>query len=137
MKTNLREKILLAAMGIVFAAGCATSNPPKKTAADAPTESSQIDARRLFAENCARCHGLDGRANTFHGFILRARNFTYTAWQTSVSDAKIVQAIQTGPGAMPAFNQKLSEVEIAALAAYVRTFSSTNLPPNHVPPPTF
>jgi mono/diheme cytochrome c family protein len=39
------------------------------------------------------------------------------------ADAEIIHAIKTGPRSMPAFEGKLSEAEIEALAAYVKTFA--------------
>ena len=80
----------------------------------------QVDARGLFAENCATCHGKDGRARTIHGWLVGAQNLTDAHWLAS--DAEIIHAIQTGPRVMPAFQKKLSVNEIEALAAYVRTF---------------
>ena len=72
-------------------------------------------------ENCAICHGENGRAHTFHGIMVGAQNLTDADWQMETMDEQIVHAIQTGPGLMPAFDQKLSQSEIDALARYVRT----------------
>ena len=80
----------------------------------------------LFAENCVRCHGTNGRAHTFHGIILGAQNLTDAKWQLDTTDDEIIHAIKTGPHAMPAFDKKLSESEIEALAVYVRTFKAAN-----------
>ena len=110
-----------AAGGLLLAPGCAS--PPGPVALqDAGYTRYQVDARALYLEECARCHGQDGRARTFHGLLLGAQNFTDTGWQLSTTDEEITQAIQTGPGAMPAFEKKLSSSEIAALAAYLRGF---------------
>jgi cbb3-type cytochrome c oxidase subunit III len=100
--------------------GCASTRILAMQEADFPKE--KVDARGLFTENCATCHGQDGRAGTFHGWLVGAQNFTDTHWQIKTSDAEIVHAIKTGPGLMPTFQKKLSAAEIEALAAYVRTF---------------
>lgn len=98
--------------------GCASNHTLAVQQATFPKD--KVDAPGLFAENCATCHGKDGRAKTIHGRLVRARNFTDAQWQAS--DEKIIRAIQTGPKAMPAFQKKLSAAQIESLAAYVRTF---------------
>jgi mono/diheme cytochrome c family protein len=113
--------LLLAVAGLSWlVAGCAST--PTLATQQAGYPKDQVGAPGLFAENCATCHGRDGRARTFHGRLLGAQNFTDTRWQTNTSDDEIIRAIQTGPKLMPAFRKKLSTAEIEALAAYVRTF---------------
>lgn len=107
--------------GLLFlVSGCASTGPLAAQQATYPKD--KVDARGLFVENCAKCHGKDGRAGTFHGWLVGAQNFTDPNWQTKTTDAEIVKAIKTGPKAMPAFEKKLSPSEIEALAAYVQTF---------------
>ena len=115
-----------AALGLLFPAlflflsGCASKGP--LTIQDANQPADQVDARGLFLENCAVCHGKNGRAHTFHGWLVGARNLTRADFQDETSDAEIIHAITTGPGLMPAFGKKLSPAEIEALARYVRSF---------------
>ena len=111
--------VLVAGMATLLA-GCASPGPLARQEAGYPKE--RVDARGLFLENCATCHGKDGRARTFHGRLLGAQNFTDAKWRAETTEAEIVPAIQTGPGLMPAFGKKLSAAEIQALAAYVQTF---------------
>lgn len=92
------------------------------TVKDANYPASQVDARGLFEENCAVCHGKNGRAHTFHGRLVGAQNLTDPTWQAETTHAEIVNAIKTGPSVMPAFEKKLSPTEIDALAVYVRSF---------------
>ena len=98
--------------------GCASTNTLAVQQAGYTKE--QVDVRGLYTENCAACHGKDGRARTIHGWLVGAQNFTDAHWLAS--DAEIIHAIQTGPRVMPAFQKKLSVNEIEVLAAYVRTF---------------
>jgi mono/diheme cytochrome c family protein len=79
-----------------------------------------LDASKLFNDNCTRCHGKDGRAKTFHGRMVGARNLTDAKWQGSVTDDRIVAAIKKGPGAMPSFEKKFTQEQIASLVPYVR-----------------
>lgn len=100
--------------------GCASKGPLTVKDADYPV--SQVDARGLFQENCITCHGANGRAHTFHGQLVGAQDLTDFLWQSETTDAQIIHAIKTGPSVMPAFGKKLSDSEIDALAAYVRSF---------------
>lgn len=117
MKNQISLAILVLA---AFAGGCTSTQPLALQMAALPKE--QVDARGVFTEDCAACHGQDGRAKTFHGWLVGAQNFTSSQWQTTTTDAEIVKAIKTGPRAMPAFEKKLSAAEIEALADYVRIF---------------
>jgi mono/diheme cytochrome c family protein len=107
---------------LCLVSGCA-SHP--LTAQEASYPADKVDARGLFNENCARCHGENGRAKTFHGRLLGAQNLTDPDFQADTSDAQIIHAIKTGPSVMPAFEKKLSSTEIDALATYVRSFKQT------------
>ena len=100
--------------------GCASPGPLAVKQASYPAD--QVDAHGLFVENCATCHGQDGRAHTLHGRLVGAQNLTDANFQANTTDEEIVHALKTGPGAMPAFEKKLSPSEIAALATYVRSF---------------
>ena len=111
--------ILIPALSLVIT-GCVSPGPLAVKEASHPAD--QVDAHGLFVENCAVCHGQNGRAHTFHGILVGAQNLTDADWQRETMDEEIVHAIQTGPSVMPAFEKKLSSSEIDALAKYVRTF---------------
>lgn len=125
-ESNMKNVIALSCLLIAIAgfsllvAGCTSTNSLAVQQASYPKD--KVNAPGLFTENCATCHGRNGRARTFHGRLLGAQNFTDARWQTATSDDEIIRAIKTGPKAMPAFQKKLSTAEIEALAAYVRTF---------------
>jgi mono/diheme cytochrome c family protein len=125
MKMDWRGTFSLVGGGMVAAgiawliSGCASTHTLAVQEANYPKD--KVDARSLFVENCATCHGKNGRARTFHGWILGAQNLTDPKFQAEISDPEIIHAIETGPKAMPAFGKKLSESEIEALASYVRT----------------
>jgi mono/diheme cytochrome c family protein len=112
---------LMAAAGVLFLiSGCSSPKPVTAQEANYPVD--KIDAQSLFVENCATCHGKNGRAHNLHGLIVGAQNFANLEWQVATTDKQIIHAIQTGLGVMPAFATKLSPSEIEALAKYVRTF---------------
>jgi len=113
--------LLMVISGIPFLiSGCASTRPLAAQQAGYPID--KVDARGLFVENCAVCHGKNGRAHAFHGWLLGAQNLTKAKFQADTTDEEIIHAIKTGPGAMPAFEKKLSPSEIDALATYVRSF---------------
>jgi mono/diheme cytochrome c family protein len=84
------------------------------------------DAKANWTANCAQCHGPDGSANTKMGKMLGAKDLTSAQVQSSFTDAQATAAIkdgvkQNGKVTMKAFGGKLSDDEIKALVAYVRT----------------
>jgi len=121
MKHAIIPSCLLVAIGLAWlVTGCSSTPTLAVQQAGYPRE--KVDAPGIFAENCAACHGRDGRARTFHGRLLGAQNFTDAHWQTDISSDEIVRVIQNGHKRMPAFQKKLSETEIEALANYLREF---------------
>ena len=116
--------LLIIVPGLLFlTSGCASTRPLAAQQANYPED--KVDARGLFVENCVICHGKNGRAHTFHGWLVGAQNLTNTKFQADTTDEEIIKAIKTGPGVMPAFEKKLSPSEIDALATYVRTFKQS------------
>lgn len=84
------------------------------------------DAKANWANNCAQCHGPDGKAGTKMGKMLNAKDLTDPSVQTGFTDAQATEAIKNGvkkngKTTMKAFGGKLSDDEIKALVAYVRT----------------
>ena len=84
------------------------------------------DTKTNWANNCAQCHGPDGKADTKMGKILNAKDLTDPKVQASFTDAKATEVIkngvkQNGKTTMKAFGGKLTDDEIKALVAYVRT----------------
>lgn len=73
---------------------------------------------RLFANNCAVCHGADGGGN--YGFP----NLTDKDWLYGGSPEQIKASITSGrAGSMPAFGSMLSETQVLAIAEYVLSLS--------------
>jgi mono/diheme cytochrome c family protein len=92
----------------------------------APLSLCAADARTNWTNNCAQCHGASGKGDTKMGKMLNAMDLTDPKKQASFTDAKAATAIkdgvkQNGKTTMKAFGGKLSDDEIKALVAYVRT----------------
>jgi mono/diheme cytochrome c family protein len=92
----------------------------------APLSARAADAKTNWTNNCAQCHGPDGKANTKMGKTLSAKDLTDPKVQAEFTDAKATQSIkegvkQNGKTTMKAFGGKLTDDEISALVKYVRT----------------
>ena len=92
----------------------------------APLAVRAADAKTNWANNCAQCHGPDGKAGTKMGKMLNAKDLTDPKVQAGFTDAQAAEAIKNGvkeggKTKMKAFGGKLSDDEIKALVAYVRT----------------
>jgi cytochrome c oxidase cbb3-type subunit 3 len=74
--------------------------------------------RQLFADNCAVCHGADGKGNKELG----APNLTDGIWLFGSDEAAIVEVITNSRGGvMPAWAGRLDPMTIKALAFYVHS----------------
>jgi cytochrome c oxidase cbb3-type subunit 3 len=74
---------------------------------------------KIFADNCAVCHGPQGKGNRDVG----APNLTDNIWLYAPDKKTIMEGITNGRGGvMPAWGGKLDAVTIKALTVYVHTF---------------
>jgi cytochrome c oxidase cbb3-type subunit 3 len=74
--------------------------------------------KKIFAENCASCHGEEGKGNADVG----APNLTDKIWLYGSDEATLVETITNGrAGVMPAWSGRLDPVTIKALAVYVHS----------------
>jgi len=72
--------------------------------------------KELFSNNCAACHGADGKGNV----ALGAPNLTDTVWLHGGNRADIAATIRHGRnGLMPAWRQRLGEENALLVAAWV------------------
>jgi len=84
------------------------------------------DAKANWDANCVPCHGKEGKADTTMGKALKAKNLTDPKVQAEFTDATAAESIkngvkENGKTTMKAFGEKLTDDEIKALVAYVRT----------------
>lgn len=104
-------------LAVLAALACLSAAPRLAAAADP-------DARALFLENCATCHGEKGDADTDLGAKYMAEDFTSAEFKKKFNAAKAKKAITNGVKntKMKAWKTKLSPAEIDALSRYVMTF---------------
>src|SRR5216684_5189386 len=91
-----------------------------------PAKSRGVPVGDLFRNNCARCHGADGRGDTPLGNTYKAPDFTDPEWWQKhsqiTSTASLISIVSRGKGGMPAFGKKLSRADIRWRVGYVRRF---------------
>jgi mono/diheme cytochrome c family protein len=85
------------------------------------------DAAANWNANCASCHGKDGSGNSMMGKKLGVKDYRDAKVQAAFSDAEAARAIKegvktSGKQTMKPFAGKLSDADIKALVAYVRSF---------------
>jgi cytochrome c oxidase cbb3-type subunit 3 len=75
-------------------------------------------AKKIYADNCALCHGPEGKGNREFG----APNLTDGIWLFGSDEATIIDVITNSrSGVMPAWTGRLDPVTIKALAYYVHS----------------
>jgi cytochrome c6 len=74
----------------------------------------------VYKAKCQMCHGADGAGTTPAGKHLNAASFKDPAI-VNASDADLIAAVTNGKGKMPANKGKLTDAQIKAVIAYVRT----------------
>lgn len=98
-------------------------------ASAAETAIAAPSARASFEKHCASCHGKDGKAQTRLGRKSGAKDLTDKESQAKLTDEDAFKGIKfgrknsKGEEKMDAFGSELSDAEITALVAYVRTFA--------------
>jgi cytochrome c oxidase cbb3-type subunit 3 len=79
-----------------------------------------IDPAVMYAQNCARCHGADGRGDAEIKKTLPVRDFSDPAFLARAQSDDIARTIMAGKGQMPAFGASLSLPKIQSLSGYIQ-----------------
>ena len=85
------------------------------------------DVKENWEKHCASCHGKDGKGETKAGKKADVKDLTDAKYQASFTDEQMFQQIKdgmkdkSGKERMKPFRDKLSEDEIKAIGAFVRT----------------
>ena len=88
---------------------------------------SAADVKENFATHCVKCHGEDGKGQTKMGQKAGVKDFTDAKVQESKKDDQMAKSIKEGvkdgdKTLMKAYAEVLSDDEIKALVAQVRSF---------------
>ena len=103
----MKNRIRIAAVGVMVASIA--------TAAFA-----QDSGAGTYKAKCAMCHAADGSGNTPAGKAMKALPFN-SPDLVKASDAELIAATKNGKGKMPAYAGKLTDGQITAVVAYIRT----------------
>jgi mono/diheme cytochrome c family protein len=84
------------------------------------------DGNALWDSHCASCHGKDGKGQTKMGQKSGAKDYSDAKVQAAVDDAKAFKSTkegltEDGKTKMKPFAEKMSDDEIKASIAYMRT----------------
>src|SRR5271170_2605721 len=74
----------------------------------------------IYKSKCQMCHGADGSGNTPAGKATKARPFN-SPEVMKMSDDDLIQVTKNGRGKMPAYAGKLTDDQIKAVIAHIRT----------------
>lgn len=79
----------------------------------------QQDAKDVYLDKCAVCHGPDGRGKTAKGRKLKIKDVHETV--SKMSAEEMIKIVQNGKGAdMDAYGKQFSAQQIQALVEYYR-----------------
>lgn len=85
-----------------------------------PTTLAAADGAAIYKAKCAMCHGADGSGMTPMGKSMKLRDLRSPEVQKQ-TDAELTKWTAEGKGKMPAYKGKLTDAEISALVAHMRT----------------
>ena len=84
------------------------------------------DVKENWGTHCAACHGKDGKGQTKAGRMAGVKDQTDAAYQDTLKEEKMFASIKEGlkdgdKDKMKPFKEKLSDDEIKALVAFVKS----------------
>lgn len=137
----LNPKMLLATMAVFALAAAPAKLLPTQDAAQAPaatqknpvkpTADSQAKAKKIYAVDCALCHGDNGNGKTDVATAMGATmdDWTNPATLASKSDSDLFAVIRNGKGKMPPeVEGRAKDDEVWNLIIYIRKMSQPAAP---------
>lgn len=117
MNIHPRSFFPIGRLSVLTLLACATFTSSQLTAADVAEN---------WSKHCASCHGKDGKGQTKAGKISGAKDMTDPAYQAALKDDKMFTSVKNGMkekgvDVMKPFANKLTDDEIKALLAHVRS----------------
>ena len=131
-----RQVVLLSLLVVMGAAGIVLLGRWLSPGAGTPAGAPAQDGRAIFEAHCAVCHGPTGKGDGAGARVSRQKmtDFSDAAAMRAVSDRFLFDIIQKGSSqfgrsnAMPAWGMKLSDEEIRAVVAHIRSLASEQPP---------
>ena len=81
------------------------------------------DGAAIYKAKCQLCHGPNGGGDTPSGKTMKVRDLRSAEVQKQ-TDVELTKVISGGKGKMPPYGKQLSDADIAALIAFVRTLKA-------------
>jgi cytochrome c6 len=109
MKSLFKHLITIATVASLIAAGSALA----------------ASASENFENQCARCHGADGKGQTKVGKKLKVRDMTTEAYKKELDEAKTLASLKEGiqkdgKEVKKSYASEFSDAELKELVAYVK-----------------
>ncbi len=128
-------RAIAAVLILLAGAGVPASRSYTAAAQGGQSQAGASRGREVYERHCASCHGADGKGDAPAAFMLapRPRDFTAAHYKIRTTetgslptDEDMLRSIRQGlPGtSMPAWQPLLSDADIRAVAAYIKTFST-------------
>jgi len=110
---------------LVWAVGLIGASASCTTPGDDPGPALPVDPAALYAQMCARCHGVDGRGDPEIKKTMAVRDFSEPEFQARATSDELARTIMAGKAQMPAFGGLLSTPKIQSLSGFVRRLGRT------------
>ena len=122
MKFTIAATVFIPLAALFALRSTVHAQPPTKSIWDGVfTEAQATRGKALYAENCASCHGEDGKGNREVG----APNLTDQHWVYGGDLQTIINTIHGGrQGHMPTWDERLTPAEIKILSLYVASLGT-------------
>ncbi len=104
---------------VIFVSFILFRSETSKAAANEEIFTFNESSRTLYLNNCARCHGADGKGQTELGRLNDSPDISGSKARR-IGSKKLTRLITKGAGSMPGFGKKLTKTQIASLVSYVR-----------------
>lgn len=128
-RRGIRAAVIMVVAFGVSGAGCSSPG-------DDPGPALPVDPAAIYAQMCARCHGIDGRGDPELKKTLPVRDFSDPAFKGRTTSEQVARTVMAGKNQMPAFGGLLSVPKIQSLSGYVLRLGRTApRPPAPGPPP--
>ena len=83
------------------------------------------NGKKVYADKCARCHGVSGKGDGPRAETLEKKPADYTDRKkmSEITDAQLKKIALDGKPPMPSYRGKISDKDLEDVTAYIRTFA--------------
>jgi mono/diheme cytochrome c family protein len=106
-------------LGLLACWGCQAER--RKSDAELGLNPTQAMGRHIFDANCARCHEPYSKSGLHGPSLHDVYKKAYLPSGMPANDDRVTAVIERGRAKMPAFGNSLSDAQIEALLAYLKT----------------